>query len=439
MTTPVTSAAERLAPLRGLVDTVLRDFPDLAWVGPSGVLEVPVTVGRVSVLRLELTDQFLHLQSIGLETADGSDASAGATVTASSWYGSYRETFTPGALFDWDRPGGTRVHTEKDANGWVEVRFAKPVALTTVRLRNVANETAARASTLRVTARTRFRSHVLFDGQARHRQLRRTAAGLPLGGADTDLVALRDAVVDCARGAYPKALKRLDGVDPELVKAFRALVNEELLPPRELLWTIHGAHRSFRFWSDEEKVTYVRFASEVVEALRELTPHVCLGFGSVLSVVRDKALIPHDDDLDLIIGFEPHEAATLADGLETVSAFLRERGFDVRGTWSAHRQVGRTARSKHVDVFVGLFEGDAISWYPGTRGGLDRSTMYPTAVAELLGVECRVPARAEVYLERLYGPGWVSPDPNFAHRWDRSSYADLAASATPAGAPTAGT
>ena len=67
----------------------------------------------------------------------------------------------------------------------------------------------------------------------------------------------------------------------------------------------------------------------------------------------------------------------------------------MRGNYSAHRQIGRNNRGKHVDVFVGLFEGDAISWYPGTRGALDRDTMYPTTTAPLLGVECPIPARAE--------------------------------------------
>ena len=97
----------------------------------------------------------------------------------------------------------------------------------------------------------------------------------------------------------------------------------------------------------------------------------------------------------------------------------------MRGNWSAHRQVGRGGRGKHVDVFVGLFEGDAISWYPGPRGALDRATMYPPSSAPLLGVDL-IPARPEVYLERLYERGGARPDPNFAHRWDRSAYADLA-------------
>ncbi|WP_377641877.1 hypothetical protein [Oryzobacter terrae] len=441
MTTPVAPApvAERIAPLRAVVDTVLRDFGDLGYLAPKGVLEVPVTVGPVHRLRIELPRQFLHLQSVDLVTDDGSDATAGATVTASSWYGTYGDRFTPEALFDWDNPTGTVVHTEKDDPSWVEITFPSPLRLTAVRLRNVNGETATRAARLRVVARTRFRSHVVFDGGRRHKELRSVAATMPTGG-DPDLEILRDVLVDTASGSYQKGKEKLGSadLDPALVTAFRGLANERLLPSRNLMWTIHGPCRSFRFWSDDEQLAYVRFAAEVVDVLRDLTPHVSLGFGSVLSVVRDRALIPHDDDLDLIIGFEPEEAATLADGLALVASFLTERGYAVRGNWSAHRQVARTPKGKHLDVFVGLFEGDAISWYPGTRGALDRDTMYPTAEAELLGVPCRIPARPETYLERLYGPGWVSPDPNFAHRWDRSAYADLAGGRpAPAPAPAA--
>ena len=427
---PEATAEERVAPLRTLVDDISHQFPELGYLGPGGVLRVPVDLGRVTRVRLELPKQFLHLQSIGLVTADGSDASACADVTASSWYDGYGEKFEAARLFDWDHPDGTTVHTEKDDLSWVEVRFAKPVQLSEIRLRNVDIATATRAQRLRVVVHTRWRRHVLFDGAARHKELRAAVAGHDLGEVDPQVQALVPVLVDTFRGAYPAARKAVQDadLDPELVKAFRGVVNAELLPSRQLLWTIHGPTRSFRFWTPAEQSAYVQFAAEVAAALREVTPHVCFGFGAVLSVVRDRALIPHDDDLDIIIGFEPDEAASLADGLAIVTAALEERGFSVRGNYSAHRQIGRNNRGKHVDVFVGLFEGDAISWYPGTRGALDRDTIYPTTTAPLLGVECPIPARAETYLAALYGEGWHTPDPNFTHRWDRSSYADLAGS-----------
>ncbi len=422
------TAEDRVAPLRAVVADTSRRFPELGYLGPGGVLRVPVDVGPVTVLRLELPGQFLHLQSIGLVTADGSDASAGAQVTASSWYGPYGGQFDPARLFDWEHPDGTVVHTQKDIPSWLEVKFARPVRLTEVRLRNVLNETATRAQRLRVIVRTRWRTRVVFDGEKRHQALRATVAGYDLGAGDPQVQSLVPVLVEILRGAYPAARKALAEaeLDTDVVKAFLGVVNAELLPSRELLWTIHGATRAFRFWSPTEKVDYVRFAVDVVEALREITPHVCFGFGAVLSVVRDKALIPHDDDLDLIVGFERHEAATLAEGLAVVTTALRERGYSVRGNYSAHRQVAPIAGGKHLDVFVGLFEGDVISWYPGTRGALDRATMYPTTTAPLIGVECPIPARPEDYLVALYGEGWHTPDPHFSHSWDRSAYADLA-------------
>ena len=101
---PEATAEERVAPLRTLVDDISRQFPELGYLGPGGVLRVPVDLGRVTRVRFELSKQFLHLQSIGLVTADGSDASAGAEVTASSWYGRYGEKFQAARLFDWDHP-----------------------------------------------------------------------------------------------------------------------------------------------------------------------------------------------------------------------------------------------------------------------------------------------------------------------------------------------
>ncbi len=150
----------------------------------------------------------------------------------------------------------------------------------------------------------------------------------------------------------------------------------------------------------------------------------------MLSVVRDKALIPHDDDLDIIIGFEPTAAPTLTDALRLVEDHLRPLGYDVTGAFAAHRHVRRPGR-KRVDVFVGIFEGEAIAWYPGARGALTRDIVFPPTSADLLGVPCAIPAQPEVYLERLYGAGWRVPDPYFSHRWDISAYADIA------GAPAA--
>jgi len=262
---------------------------------------------------------------------------------------------------------------------------------------------------------------LVHDQGARRAEVREEVAAA-LQAAHPALVA---PLVGAFTGDYKGARTDLDkaAVDDATQREFRAVVTRDLLADRSLEWTVHGPQRCFRFWSPEEKTDYVRHAAQAARDLAELSPNVCFGFGAALSVVRDGDLIPHDDDLDLIIGFDPDEAATLPDALKLVEQHMRAKGYVVRGNFMAHRHVTVSGK-KHVDVFVGLFEGDTIAWYPGKRGTLTRDIMFPTTTRPLLGVDCPLPAQPEVYLERLYGPTWHTPDPHFRHTWDSAAYAD---------------
>jgi hypothetical protein len=325
---------------------------------------------------------------------------------------------SPDAVFDFDRPTGTAIRTEATAPAWADITFTKPRRLTRLRVRNATDEEARSARELRVVARTRWRRQVVYDATSRIRAWRAVYREAKARAVDDPAtVGLLDVLDMTVRGEYARAHPALNSrvADDADRLWFRAAVNEALLPARGMEWTVHGPQRPFRLWSALEQVDYVEDSSAaVVAALGSLTPNVCLGFGSVLAVVRDHALIPHDDDIDIIIGFEPDEAATIADGLERIERHLRPLGFQVSGAFAAHRHVRRPGR-KRVDVFVGLFEGDAVSWYPGARGGLTRAIVFPPRTAELLGVACRIPHDPETYLERLYGPGWTTPDPFFRH------------------------
>jgi hypothetical protein len=141
-------------------------------------------------------------------------------------------------------------------------------------------------------------------------------------------------------------------------------------------------------------------------------------------VVRNGDLIPHDDDIDVIIGFEQWEADTLTAANQLVEEHLRARGYMVSGNFTAHRHVAKPP-AKKVDVFVGLFEGDSIAWYPGKRGSLTRDMMFPTSEGALFGIPVRLPRNPLQYLEQVYGKGWRVPDPGFTHRWNNSAYRDL--------------
>ena len=417
-----------------LIDVAARDFVDLGFLAPSGMLDLPVDAGLLRSIRLELPPgQALGLQTARIDTPIGDDLVPDVRVSSSDDLDG--QALVPSRLFDLDHPTGTALRTKADRPAWAELGLRRAAPVSRIRLRNVIGETARDARGLRITGRGRVRTHVLYDGGAQLKAWRRlVTAATAEAASDPTALALLDVLSLTVRGDYARAHRSLVAhVDDEAQRRhFRASVNEALLPARGIEWTVHGPRRPFRTWSEAERLDYVVDSAGVVEALRALTPDVCLGFGSVLSVVRDRALMPHDDDLDVIIGFEPATAPTIADGLRLIDHHLVPLGFEVSGEFATHRHVRRPGRQP-VDVFVGIFEGDTIAWYPGARGGLTRAIVFPPVPAELLRVPCLIPAQPETYLERLYGPGWRVPDPYFSHAWDRSAYADImgAADASP--------
>lgn len=414
-----------------LIRAAQAAFPDAEYITPNGVLNIRGKFRGVERLRVEAPPgTALHFQSLTVDGPDVEEWVNSATVATSSWYGKFGAKFDPRRLFDFDSPTGTTIHTAADNPAWAEVTFPRPLDLSAVRLRNVGGGTAYRGRGIKVFAHSRGKSRSIYDASVRERELSDyLTAGLSRGYADPGRVArsLVPIMVLAFFGAYSPANRAFDamrGLSAQQREEFRALMSRTVLEPREREWTTHGPQRSFRFWSEQEKADYLREAVEICDSLKGLTAKVCLGFGSALAIVRDGDFIPHDDDLDIIVGFDETEARDLSTALGLVETWLRPRGFVVDGDFTAHRHVKRPGR-KNLDVFVGLFEGERISWYPSARRILERDTMYPTSQRSLFGVPCPLPRDPETYLERVYGPGWRQPDPGFTHGWKRSEYVDL--------------
>lgn len=230
------------------------------------------------------------------------------------------------------------------------------------------------------------------------------------------------------RGERGEAKRRLKAskVPSDVLAAIRAAVATQILESMHLDWNHHGIRRTFRYWTPREKVKYIKTANHFIDRLAdEVSPLVCLGFGSVLSLVRDQDLIPHDDDLDIILAFDREECPTIGEGFQRLVEFAAREGYKVREPFArSHRQLVKSG-SKKVDVFVSLKEGDRVSWFPQKRGSLAVSDVFPPIRASMLGVECLVPRNPLKYLESVYGPNWRKPDPNFSHNWRTREYDDI--------------
>jgi hypothetical protein len=200
------------------------------------------------------------------------------------------------------------------------------------------------------------------------------------------------------------------------------------LPARfGLEYTTHGLKRTFRFWSAQARADSLREAVDVVQALSTITDDACVFGGAALGLHREGRLLPHDDDLDILCVVDRHRCPDLGTALDRIAAVLHVAGWQVTGHFFSHLWVkSRFAGAPTLDVFVGIAEGDRISYYPLPRRGLEKARMFPREWRSLEGVDIPVPRDLVYYFESEYGPRWQVPDAEFRLDWDRRPYADLA-------------
>jgi hypothetical protein len=251
------------------------------------------------------------------------------------------------------------------------------------------------------------------------------SAGAGVGGAAEDRVdQLLQMVWD---GKYQEAYRELHS-DKSMVRATKLelmrAVNSSYLLERELEWTNHGILRSFRFWSLEEKQEYLAATCDMMGVLKKVSPHVSLGFGSVLAIVRDADFIPHDDDMDILIAFDVEHVTKFSDALALVERTLASDGYAVHGKLPSHRNA-KLKGGKPIDVFAGFIEEGMVSWFPSARKNLRVDQVFPTKVAQLFGIECEIPGKPEEYLTATYGADWRNPIPNWNHPWNRAEYSEF--------------
>lgn len=216
-------------------------LPGLGFLAPGGVLDLPLTGARVLALLLELPPgQSLQLQSIGL-TAEGIDDLAPLTTVTASSGPVAAGPVDVAALLDLDRSGRPLIETDHDHPAWLELRFARPVRLTRLRLRNVDAASARQARGIGVTALATFRRATpVYDGRADLRELDHLIATLrAVAPANALLRRLLPTFRQVLRADYEAAwqeFSELEGISEAERTRFLTVLATRLLSVREQAW-----------------------------------------------------------------------------------------------------------------------------------------------------------------------------------------------------------
>ncbi|WP_131801335.1 discoidin domain-containing protein [Methylorubrum populi] len=208
------------------------------------------------------------------------------------------------------------------------------------------------------------------------------------------------------------------------IKTVFSEINRHLLQNFGRSIGAHGFKRNFEYWLEEEKATYLKECLVIIEALKPKIVDACLGYGAVLSYVRDGQLISHDDDIDIIVSVDRSDCSSLNSAIDAVQYHLRGKDILAFGDFFGHRKV-QTSSGNIVDIFIGLREGEFVSFFPGPRKVIRHESIFPPLHGLLHGVRVPLPRDCLTYLGKVYGTAWRQPDPGFSHDWSGRGFEDI--------------
>lgn len=146
-------------------------------------------------------------------------------------------------------------------------------------------------------------------------------------------------------------------------------------------------------------------------------------YGTLLGAVRENGFIGHDHDFDSAFLSTETDPRAAARQLQEIAFMLIDRGFRVRGQYSAIHVFDKQTNKTRIDLFHLYFDEDGVLQFPFGVAGKDdikKSDWKGLREIEFGGGHGLVPVNAEAMVAHIYGQSWRTPNPGFNWTRDRS-------------------
>lgn len=140
--------------------------------------------------------------------------------------------------------------------------------------------------------------------------------------------------------------------------------------------------------------------------------------GTLLGIIRNGEMLPHDDDIDLAFLSDEWHPLELGRVSYEMERKLTAAGYTVVRHSLAQLEVvvfDQAGEIDHyIDIFTGFFRDGEYCQPFALRGPeVTREDLVPTRPLEVNGVALPAPNNPEAWLRYAYGEGWRVPDPTF--------------------------